>query len=50
MGRAIVEHQTSEVGTEHISATMTAWLALAPRAMPEEYASISSGICGISAN
>jgi hypothetical protein len=38
MVRAIVEHQTSEVGTEHILATMTAWLALALRAMPEEYA------------
>lgn len=38
MVRAIVEHQTSTLGTEHMLATMTGWLALALRAMPEEYA------------
>jgi hypothetical protein len=38
MVRSIVEHQISELGTEHILATMTAWLTLALRAMPAECA------------
>jgi hemerythrin-like domain-containing protein len=36
--RMIVEHQTSEYGTEHILGTMTAWLSLAFESMPIEYA------------
>jgi hypothetical protein len=38
MVRMIMEHQTSEWGTEDIMATMTAWLALVLRAMPAECA------------
>lgn len=38
MVRMIMEHQTTEWGTEDILATMTAWLALALKAMPSEYA------------
>jgi hypothetical protein len=38
MVRAIVEHQTTAWGTEDILATTVAWLTLALKAMPAEYA------------
>jgi len=38
MVRMIMEHQTTEWGTEDILATTVAWLALALKAMPAEYA------------
>ena len=38
MVRVIMEHQTTEWGAEDILATTVAWLALALKAMPAEYA------------